>query len=425
MAILLRSTFKKTQDQELACKLMSGPAIHILLFGGSRSGKTMIILRQIVLRALKSPYSRHCVLRRNQTDIRKSIVLDTFPKLMRIGFPDLEYKENTTTCTITFPNGSEIWFGGLDKSDKILGNEYATIFFNEISEMTYDQIGTAHSRLAQKCPELVNKFFYDCNPPPKSHWSYKLFALKQNPEDNIALPNPNLYAWQKHNPDGNKINLAEGYIENVLKGMSARKQKRFLLGEWLDDNENALWKRASMINPYRLTDMPTSLDRIVVAIDPAVTRKETSDRTGIVVAGCKKMRGEMHYFVISDRSIIGSPREWAATAINAYHEYQADRIVAEVNQGGDMVEQTLRNIDRTIAYRGVRATRGKIVRAEPIAELYERGLVHHIGEFPALEDEMCEYCGFENEKSPDRMDALVWALTELSTKSIGSRAILA
>jgi phage terminase large subunit-like protein len=196
-------------------------------------------------------------------------------------------------------------------------------------------------------------------------------------------------------------------------------------GEWVDDNENALWKRSTMIDPYRVLQAPANLDRIVVGVDPAVTQKEKSDRTGIVVAGCKRIRGEMHYYVLDERSLIGSPREWAATAINAYHEFDADRIVAETNQGGDMVEQTIRNIDRSIAYRGVRASRGKIVRAEPIAELYERGKVHHVGEFPALEDEMCEYCGFENEKSPDRMDALVWALTELSNRGTGSSAILA
>ena len=160
-------------------------------------------------------------------------------------------------------------------------------------------------------------------------------------------------------------------------------------------------------------------------MDPAVTKRETSDLTGIVTAGCKRIRGEMHYFVMDDRSLIGSPTEWAHTAINAYYEFSADRIIAETNQGGDLVEQTIRNIDRRVSFRGVRATRGKIVRAEPIAELYERGLVHHVGEFPAMEDEMCEYCGYENEKSPDRMDALVWALTELSQRGVGSRAILA
>ncbi|MDD4817315.1 MAG: phage terminase large subunit [Victivallaceae bacterium] len=421
----IRSEFKKTPDQVAACEIMSGPARHVLLFGGSRSGKTMIIVRAIVLRAVKSPYSRHCILRRHYCDVRKSVLMDTFPKLMRIGFPGLDYKENKQTSVISFSNGSEIWFGGLDKTDKILGNEYATMFFNEISEIGFEQLEVAQSRLAQKCPALVNRFFYDCNPPSKSHWSYKMFALKQNPNDNTPLPNPALYGWKRLNPDGNKENLADGYISDVLGGLSGRNRKRFLDGEWLDDNENALWKRESMINPYRISGSPIELDRIVVGVDPAVTQKDVSDHTGIVIAGCKRMRGDVHYFVLDDRSLIGSPHEWAATAVNAYHEYEADRMVAETNQGGDMVEQTIRNIDRNISYKSVRASRGKIVRAEPIAELYERGLVHHVGEFPAMEDEMCEYCGFENEKSPDRMDALVWALTELSQRGIGSRAILA
>lgn len=424
---LLRSSFRKTPDQVGACELMTGPARHILLFGGSRSGKTMIIMRQIVLRALRAPYSRHCVLRHHMCEVRKSILMDTFPKLMRIGFPGLDYRENKATNVVSFSNGSEIWFSGLDKneSDKILGKEFCTMFFNEISEIGFEQLEVAQSRLAQRCPPLVNKFFYDCNPPSKSHWSYRQFALKLNPRDNSPFPHPDLYAWMRLNPDGNRENLAEGYIDEVLGNLSGRSRKRFLLGEWLDDNENALWKRESMINPFRMKSAPTDLDRIVVGVDPAVTQKEVSDHTGIVIAGCKRIRGEMHYFVLDDRSLIGSPSEWAHTAVNAYNEYEADRIVAETNQGGDMVEQTIRNIDRSISYRGVRATRGKIVRAEPIAELYERGLVHHIGELPALEDEMCEYCGLDNEKSPDRMDALVWALTDLSKRGMGSRAVLA
>lgn len=421
----IRSTFKKTPDQIAACELMASDARHVLLFGGSRSGKTMIIVRAIVLRALKAPFSRHCIMRRHYCDVRKSVLMDTFPKLMRIGFPGLNYQENKSTSVISFPNGSEIWFGGLDKTDKILGNEYATMFFNEISEIGFEQLEVAQSRLAQRCPGLVNRFFYDCNPPSKSHWSYKMFALKQNPNDNTPFPHPELYGWKRLNPEGNKENLAEGYIDDVLGGLSGRNRRRFLEGEWLDDNENALWKRDSMINPFRVRSAPPDLDRIVIGVDPAVTKRENSDLTGIVIAGCKRIKGDMHYFVLDDRSLIGSPTEWAGTAVNAYNEYEADRIVAETNQGGDMVEQTIRNIDRRIAYRGVRATRGKIVRAEPIAELYERGLVHHVGEFPAMEDEMCEYCGYENEKSPDRMDALVWALTELSKRGTGSCAILA
>lgn len=422
---VIHSKLAKTPDQIAACKLLSGPSRHTLLFGGSRSGKTLILLYRILIRCFKAPYSRHCILRKQFTDVRKSIIMDTFPKLMRLAFPDLDYHENKSTSVIRFSNGSEIWFGGLDKTDKILGNEYATMFFNEISEIGYDQIEVAQSRLAQKCPELKNRFYYDCNPPSKQHWSYKLFGLKLNPHDNTPLLKPDLYTWMRLNPEGNASNLSDGYIDEVLSSLSGRNRKRFLEGEWQDDNENALWKRDSMINPYRMKAVPGELERIVVAVDPAVTNKDTSDHTGIVIAGRRKINGAMHYFVLDDRSLIGSPNEWASTAVNAYNEFYADRVVAEVNQGGDLVEQTIRNVDRAIAYRGVRASRGKIVRAEPIAELYERGLVHHIGAFPLLEDEMCSYCGFDDEKSPDRMDALVWALTELSQSGRGSGAILA
>ena len=421
---MAQQIFRLTPVQLTAFSLLGGNALHTLLFGGSRSGKTFVIVLAIVCRALLEPNSRHCILRKYFAALNKSIINDTLPKVMQLCFPKIPYELNKSLYFVRFYNGSEIWFGGFDGGDKILGNEYATMYFNEVSEFSYDMLETAYSRNAQKCTRIKNRFFYDENPAGKTHWSYKLFVQGINPIDNTAILNPDNYVSMRLNPYDNADNLSETYLEQ-LKSLSAKKRARFLDGEWVDDNENALWKRSTMIDPYRVTSAPINLDRIVVAVDPAVTNKEKSDRTGIVVAGCKRVRGEMHYYILAERSLIGSPAEWAATAINAYHEFGADRIVAETNQGGDMVEQTIRNIDRAIAYRGVRASRGKIVRAEPIAELYERGKVHHVGEFPALEDEMCEYCGYENEKSPDRMDALVWALTELSSRGIGSRAILA
>lgn len=422
-----KGTFTKTKDQIKAVRLMISAAVHILLFGGSRSGKTFIVIRQIILRAIKAPGSRHCILRRHQTDIRRSIWLDTLPKVLKLCFPGLPLHMNNTDMRMILPNGSEIWLGGLDKNDKILGNEYATMYFNEISEISYERLEVAHSRLAQKCPEIKNKFFYDCNPPSKSHWSYKVFHEHNNPIENTPLPNPALYGYMRLNPDGNAHNLADGYIENTLAGMSARNQARFRYGLWTDDNENALWKRTSMINPFRVRQVPGDLERIVVAVDPAVTNTEKSDAHGIVIAGVMRLHGERHYFILDDRSLHGSPSDWTNTAVNAYIEYNADRVVAEVNQGGDLVQAAVRSAcrNRRIAYKAVRASRGKIVRAEPIAALYEQGLVHHVGSFPLLEDEMCSYCGFSNEVSPDRMDALVWALTELSEGTTGSRAIAA
>lgn len=153
------------------------------------------------------------------------------------------------------------------------------------------------------------------------------------------------------------------------------------------------------------------LIRIVVAIDPAVTSDpETSDETGIIVAG-KGVDG--FAYVLDDLTCRLSPDGWARRAVNAYREYRADRIVAEVNQGGDLVERVIRTVDPTVSYKAVRATRGKRVRAEPIAALYEQGRVFHVRPLPLLEDQMCSYVPDDYDGSPDRVDALVWALTDL------------
>lgn len=188
------------------------------------------------------------------------------------------------------------------------------------------------------------------------------------------------------------------------------------LGECRTADENALWKQSTMIEPYRVHVCGVDLERIVIGVDPAVTSASSSDLTGIVAAGRAKNQktGEMEYYVLEDRSLRATPNEWAQAVIDLYMDYDADRVVGEVNNGGDLIESLLRRFDPTVSFMAVRATRGKILRAEPIAALYERGLVHHVGDFPQLEDEMCSFVGADGEKSPDRLDALVWALTELS-----------
>ena len=164
--------------------------------------------------------------------------------------------------------------------------------------------------------------------------------------------------------------------------------------------------------------------RIVVGIDPAVSSSEGSDETGIIVAG-KDERG--HGYVLEDLSGRYDPAGWARAAISAYYRYNADRIVAEVNNGGEMVESTLRTIDKNVSYTAVRASRGKFTRAEPVAALYEQGRVHHVGAFPELEDQMTGFVAdLDRAKfgSPDRVDALVWALTELLTQRVPFEGLL-
>ena len=164
-----------------------------------------------------------------------------------------------------------------------------------------------------------------------------------------------------------------------------------------------------MIEESRIHD-ERELTQIIVAIDPAVTANANSDETGIIVVG---KDAHNYFYVLEDLSGRYSADKWGRMAIKAFYEWEADRIVAEVNNGGDLVERLLRSIDSDIPYRSVHATRGKLVRAEPIAALYEQRRVHHVGMFPELEAQMCSYVG-DIKSSPDRLDALVWGMTELS-----------
>jgi predicted phage terminase large subunit-like protein len=178
----------------------------------------------------------------------------------------------------------------------------------------------------------------------------------------------------------------------------------------------ALWQRA-WFDRDRVTQAPP-MKRIVVAIDPAAKSSEGSDETGIVVAGVDYNGAS---YVLQDLSGRYAPDKWAKRAIEAYHHHSADRIVAEVNNGGDMVEATIRMVDPRVPYRAVHASRGKVVRAEPVSALYERGQVRHVGVFPELEDQLSGFAAdFDRARagySPDRLDALVWALTELMVKT--------
>lgn len=180
------------------------------------------------------------------------------------------------------------------------------------------------------------------------------------------------------------------------------------------DRPDALWDRATIDRLRRHSADAPEMKRIVIAVDPAMTSGRASDETGIIVAG---LGADDRGYVIADLSGRMAPAEWASAVVAAYYKYRADRVVAEVNQGGDLVEHTLRSFDPSIAYKSVYASRGKLARAEPVAALDARGMVHHLGAFAALEDQMCRFNPLTDTKSPDRVDARVWALTELMLSS--------
>ena len=214
----------------------------------------------------------------------------------------------------------------------------------------------------------------------------------------------------------NKANLAPSALAELeFRYSGTRLGRQELYGEILDDVEGALWTR-DMIERARIrADEVPPLIRIVVAIDPAVTSGEDSDDTGIVVAG---MSADNQFYILDDRTVHTTPEQWARTAVGAYDDWKADRVIAETNNGGDLVEMVLRNVSPHIPVTKVTASRGKRVRAEPISALYEQGRVHHAGAFPQLEDQLCQWIPDSGE-SPDRMDAMVWALAELSQGSAG------
>lgn len=217
--------FQYTAAQKRALRLLSGPARHTMLFGGSRSGKTFVLCCAILIRAGNAPGSRHAIIRRHFNGVKTSIGMDTLPKALHLRCPGWNVTFNQSDSVFRLPNRSEIWLIGLDdaqRADKILGKEFATLYFNECSELDYSSIQTALTRLAQNCPEIRNRAFYDCNPPSKSHWAYRVFVQHLQPIDRTALRNPGDYAAMRINPADNRENLPAGYIEETLGSLSLR-----------------------------------------------------------------------------------------------------------------------------------------------------------------------------------------------------------
>jgi phage terminase large subunit-like protein len=414
-----------TDAQKAAQKVLSGDATHIMLEGGSRSGKTFLLTRAVSFRAIKAADSRHCILRYRFNHIKASIIMDTFPKVMSVCYPDVEYDLNKTDWFAKFPNGAEIWFGGLDdkaRTEKILGLEFATIYLNEISQIGFDARNIAVTRLAQKVWQEVSgvkrllpvRMYYDLNPTSKGHWGYKLFHESRDPETKQAIKDPQDYAFFRINPEDNLTNISDSYLK-VLDGMSARQQRRFLRGEWSDENPNALFSEVD-IDKWRVIDgRVPELIRVLVSVDPSGsgdTDNADNDAIGIMVGG---LGIDGRAYILEDLTVKAGPATWGRIATSAYDRHQAGAVIGESNFGGEMVRFVIQTARPRTPYREVHASRGKTVRAEPFSALYENGKVCHVGFFPELEDELTAFStvGYMGTRSPNRADALIWLLTEL------------
>lgn len=427
-------SFSPTAKQEEAQGMLGGSATWQMLFGGGRSGKTYLLIRNIITRALKAPGSRHLITRSRFNHLKASIMLDTFPKVMRMCFPQLargkDWDINMSDGYAKLPGGSEVWFLGLDdkeRMEKILGLEFATIYINEASQVAWAGVQILLTRLAQRVTQSINgaesvlklRFLFDCNPPSKMHWTFKVFKQKLDPDTKESLSQPMNYDSFQMNPADNVANLSPEYLA-TLEGLSARMRRRFLHGEFSDATPNALFDEAVM-DTWRVNDgIHPDLVRVIVSVDPSGAGDDEAntdnDEIGITVEG---LGIDGNAYLLEDLTVKAGPATWGKIAVDAYIRHGADAIIGETNFGGGMVKFVVQaaagKANIRVNYRMVTASRGKVQRAEPFSILYEQGKVRHVGLFPRLEDELCAFSttGYTGPRSPNRADAHIWALAEL------------
>jgi phage terminase large subunit-like protein len=373
---------------------------YFTITGGRGSGKSFVV--SVFL--LNLTYEKgHIILftRYTMTAAYLSIIPEFRDKIELIG-KEADF-DITRDEVVNKHTGSKIIFRGLKNSS---GNQTANLksiqgvttwVLDEAEELT-DEDMFDRVDLSVRATNHPNRIVMVMNPSHKEHFIYKRFIAPTR-EDVTKIHTTYL---------DNAENLSDSFIKQAqqTKERNEFRYRHLFLGEWLDEAEGLLWNQ-QIIDRSRLDKAP-QLTRVVVAIDPAVTANEKSDETGIIVAA-KDSQG--NGYILDDFSGIYTPNQWATVAIKAARQYDADCIVGEVNQGGDMVESTIRGVDKRIRYKAVRATKGKYTRAEPVYNLYEQGKIFHVGEHPLLERQMITFN--PDVKSPDRVDALVWGLTDL------------
>ncbi len=366
-----------------------------LYLAGRGAGKTRSAAEWVRKVAMRHPGCRIAVVARTAADVR-DVCVEGESGILAVHPPGDRPLYEPSKRRITWRNGAQATCYSADEPDLLRGPQHHFAWCDELATWERLEDTFANLRLGLRLGDHPRNFVSTTpRPLPLLRELLKIkttIVRRGSTFDNAANLAPSALAEFRARYEGTRLGRQELYAEI------------------LDDVPGALWTR-SMLDGSRVKEAP-DLVRVVVAVDPAVTSGEDSDETGIVVAG---RSADGHFYVLADRSCRLSPDGWARRAVAAFDELEADRLVAETNQGGDMVASTIRTVRPALPVTLVRATRGKRVRAEPIAALYEQGRVHHVGAFQELEDQMCSFTPDAIlEKSPDRVDAAVWALTELS-----------
>lgn len=387
-----------------------------LLLAGRGYGKTRTGAEAVREWAI-DPSERILMIAPTASDVRETMIEG--PSGLMSCYPDGQKPVyNPSRHLVTFPSGAVGITRSADEPERLRGPQFRKFWADEVCSWNYlqeawDQIMFGFRQKAAQLQGVITT-------TPKPHKVLK--AL-------VADPGTITTRGSSHD---NRENLSEVWYEKVIKPFEGtRLGRQEIYAEILEDVQGALWTR-QLIEAGRITSAlpPNEYARIVVAIDPSVTAGPDSSECGIIVCG---LRWDGHVDVLADGSLRDSPGQWARVAISLYKNWKADVIVGEVNNGGDLVEGNIKSVDINIPFRSVRASRGKLVRAEPIANLYEQGRVHHWvnpgnpKHLEALEDQMVSYVPLAGMDSPDRMDALVWAITELliDTEEVGgSRSLV-
>jgi len=308
---------------------------------------------------------------------------------------------------LTWPNGARATIYSADDPEALRGPQHDAAWLDELCKWRYQQEAWDQLQFGLRLGKRPVQCITTTPKPTK--------LLKQ------IIKRKSTLITKGHTYD-NLDNLAESFREAIVSSYEGtRLGRQELNAEILDDNPNALFHMPLIEQSRkRKGEVPPDLHYTIVGVDPPTTGNSNSDECGIITASRDiPNTNHAHFYIHSDASVQGrSPEGWAAQAISQYYKHQANAIVCEVNQGGDMVESVIRSVDPTVKVIKVRASKGKWIRAEPVAGLYEQGRVHHVGSFSTLEDQMCDFdpSGTVEGKSPDRMDALVWALAELSNR---------
>ena len=376
----------------------------------------------VFLRALRAPGSIHGIFHAQRNVCKRNLFDGTFPETLEILLPgwfsslkvDKRGYVDLSDLEITLPNGSKFMFLGLDDPEKIRGLRFNTILLNEANQVDFQTVSTLRGRLSQETPTLdgsvlETKMLFDLNPTIKSSWDYQVFVEGVVPGEGKAIPNhATNYRWISINAVDNAPNLPASLFED-FEAMTEAQRRRDEFGLWAEDNPNALFDATKI---GRKTIDPDECIEIVVSVDPAGTSNSNSDATGIIVAG----KGDDGlYYVIEDATMKAKPDVWLNRAEELRLKYDARWIISEKDYARDILEELAARVIPNAPIKYVESRgRKKRLRAEPIAALYEKGLVNHSARMSELETQMVEFDSPGFKGSPDRVDALVYALQHLS-----------